>query len=191
MSLITFTELGERGNWISGALLLPSKVEKLEVTTPYWGRSIATIPLSGRPELDMAVEAATSAWPEWRDTPVGERTQIMFRFKALMERDYEEIAQLVALENGKIVPEAKGSIDRGINVVEFATSFTNVLRGDVMNVSSGVSCEALYEPLGIVAGITPFNFPIMVPLWMIPIAITAGNCFILKPSEACRTASLV
>jgi malonate-semialdehyde dehydrogenase (acetylating)/methylmalonate-semialdehyde dehydrogenase len=107
----------------------------------------------------------------------------MFRFKALMERDYEEIAHLVTLENGKTVPEAKGSIDRGIEVVEFATSFTNVLQGDVMNVSSGVSCEALYEPLGVVAGITPFNFPIMVPLWMIPIAITAGNCFILKPSE--------
>ncbi|MBH31186.1 MAG: methylmalonate-semialdehyde dehydrogenase (CoA acylating) [Candidatus Marinimicrobia bacterium] len=183
MNSISFTELGDKGNWIGGALLLPSKVEKLEVTTPYWGRAIATIPLSGRAELDGAVEAATAAWPEWRDTPVGDRTQIMFRFKALMERDYDQIAHLVALENGKTVPEAKGSIDRGIDVVEFATSFTNVLRGNVMNVSNGVSCEALYEPLGVVAGITPFNFPIMVPLWMIPIAITSGNCFILKPSE--------
>ena len=183
MSSISFTELGEKGNWVGGASLLPTNVEKLEVTTPYWGRTIATIPLSARPELDVAVEAATEAWPGWRDTPVGKRTQVMFRFKALMERDYEEIAHLVALENGKTVPEAKGSIDRGIDVVEFATSFTNVLQGDVMNVSSGVSCEALYEPLGVVAGITPFNFPIMVPLWMIPIAITAGNCFIIKPSE--------
>ncbi len=183
MNSISFIDFGEKGNWIGGAFAVPSSAEKLDVTTPYWGRTIATVPLSGRSELDAAVDAAAEAWPAWRDTPVGKRTQIMFRFKALMERDYDEIAHLVALENGKTVPEAKGSIDRGIDVVEFATSFTNVLRGDVMNVSSGVSCEALYEPLGVVAGITPFNFPIMVPLWMIPIAITAGNCFILKPSE--------
>ena len=183
MNEITFRDFGEKGNWIGGGSAASTSTKKMEVTTPYWGKKIATIPLSGGDDLNIAVEAASKAWPAWRDTPVGTRTQVMFRLKSLMERDYEELAELVALENGKTIPEAKGSIDRGIDVIEFSTSFTNVLRGEVLTVAKGVSCEALYEPIGVVAGITPFNFPVMVPLWMIPIAITAGNCFILKPSE--------
>jgi len=180
---ITFKDFGEKGNWIGGFDAVSASSQTLDVTTPYWGKNIATIPLSGSDDLDAAVEAASKAWPAWRDTPVGTRTQVMFQLKSLMERDYKELAELVALENGKTIPEAKGSIDRGIDVIEFSTSFTNVLRGEVLTVSKGVSCESLYEPIGVVAGITPFNFPVMVPLWMIPIAITAGNCFILKPSE--------
>ena len=183
MTEITFKDFGEKGNWIGGAVAVSASSQTLDVTTPYWGKNIATIPLSGSGDLDAAVEAASKAWPAWRDTPVGTRTQVMFQLKSLMERDYKELAELVALENGKTIPEAKGSIDRGIDVIEFSTSFTNVLRGEVLTVSKGVSCESLYEPIGVVAGITPFNFPVMVPLWMIPIAITAGNCFILKPSE--------
>ena len=183
MTEITFKDFGEKGNWIGGAVAVSASSQTLDVTTPYWGKNIATIPLSGSDDLDAAVEAASKAWPAWRDTPVGTRTQVMFQLKSLMERDYKELAELVALENGKTIPEAKGSIDRGIDVIEFSTSFTNVLRGEVLTVSKGVSCESLYEPIGVVAGITPFNFPVMVPLWMIPIAITAGNCFILKPSE--------
>ena len=183
MTKITFKDFGEKGNWIGGAVAVSASSQTLDVTTPYWGKKIATIPLSGSDDLDAAVEAASKAWPAWRDTPVGTRTQVMFQLKSLMERDYKELAELVALENGKTIPEAKGSIDRGIDVIEFSTSFTNVLRGEVLTVSKGVSCESLYEPIGVVAGITPFNFPVMVPLWMIPIAITAGNCFILKPSE--------
>ena len=183
MTEITFKDFGEKGNWIGGAVAVSASSQTLDVTTPYWGKNIATIPLSGSDDLDAAVEAASKAWPAWRDTPVGKRTQVMFQLKSLMERDYKELAELVALENGKTIPEAKGSIDRGIDVIEFSTSFTNVLRGEVLTVSKGVSCESLYEPIGVVAGITPFNFPVMVPLWMIPIAITAGNCFILKPSE--------
>ncbi|MCS5659149.1 MAG: CoA-acylating methylmalonate-semialdehyde dehydrogenase [Dehalococcoidia bacterium] len=183
MTEITFKDFGEKGNWIGGSDAVSASSQTLDVTTPYWGKNIATIPLSGSDDLDAAVEAASKAWPTWRDTSVGTRTQVMFQLKSLMERDYKELAELVALENGKTIPEAKGSIDRGIDVIEFSTSFTNVLRGEVLTVSKGVSCESLYEPIGVVAGITPFNFPVMVPLWMIPIAITAGNCFILKPSE--------
>ncbi|MCH2445911.1 MAG: CoA-acylating methylmalonate-semialdehyde dehydrogenase [Candidatus Marinimicrobia bacterium] len=183
MNEITFKDFGEKGNWIGGCDAASTSSQNLDVTTPYWGKKIASIPLSGGDDLNAAVEAASKAWPAWRDTPVGTRTQVMFQLKSLMERDYEELAELVALENGKTIPEAKGSIDRGIDVIEFATSFTNVLRGEVLTLSKGVSCESLYEPIGVVAGITPFNFPVMVPLWMIPIAITAGNCFILKPSE--------
>ena len=183
MNEIIFKDFGEKGNWIGGSDAVSASSQTLDVTTPYWGKNIATIPLSGSDDLDAAVEAASKAWPAWRDTPVGTRTQVMFQLKSLMERDYKELAELVALENGKTIPEAKGSIDRGIDVIEFSTSFTNVLRGEVLTVSKGVSCESLYEPIGVVAGITPFNFPVMVPLWMIPIAITAGNCFILKPSE--------
>ena len=183
MTEITFKNFGEKGNWINGCDVASTSSQNLDVTTPYWGKNIATIPISGGDDLNAAVEAASKAWPAWRDTPVGTRTQVMFQLKSLMERDYKELAELVALENGKTIPEAKGSIDRGIDVIEFSTSFTNVLRGEVLTVSQGVSCESLYEPIGVVAGITPFNFPVMVPLWMIPIAITAGNCFILKPSE--------
>ena len=183
MNEITFKDFGEKGNWIGGCDAASTSSQNLDVTTPYWGKKIASIPLSGGDDLNAAVEAASKAWPAWLDTPVGTRTQVMFQLKSLMERDYEELAELVALENGKTIPEAKGSIDRGIDVIEFSTSFTNVLRGEVLTVSKGVSCESLYEPIGVVAGITPFNFPVMVPLWMIPIAITAGNCFILKPSE--------
>jgi len=180
---ITFKDFGKKGNWIGGCDAASASSQNLDVTTPYWGKKIASIPLSVGDDLNAAVEAASKAWPAWLDTPVGTRTQVMFQLKSLMERDYEELAELVALENGKTIPEAKGSIDRGIDVIEFSTSFTNVLRGEVLTVSKGVSCESLYEPIGVVAGITPFNFPVMVPLWMIPIAITAGNCFILKPSE--------
>ncbi len=183
MNEITFKDFGEKGNWIGGCDAASASSQNLDVTTPYWGKKIASIPLSVGDDLNAAVEAASKAWPAWRDTPVGTRTQVMFQLKSLMERDYKELAELVALENGKTIPEAKGSIDRGIDVIEFSTSFTNVLRGEVLTVSKGVSCESLYEPIGVVAGITPFNFPVMVPLWMIPIAITAGNCFILKPSE--------
>ena len=183
MNEITFKDFGEKGNWIGGCDAASASSQNLDVTTPYWGKKIALIPLSVGDDLDAAVKAASKAWPAWRDTPVGTRTQVMFQLKSLMERDYKELAELVALENGKTIPEAKGSIDRGIDVIEFSTSFTNVLRGEVLTVSKGVSCESLYEPIGVVAGITPFNFPVMVPLWMIPIAITAGNCFILKPSE--------
>ena len=183
MNEITLKNFGQKGNWINGCDAVSTSSQTLDVTTPYWGKTIATIPISGGDDLNAAVEAASKAWPAWRDTPVGTRTQVMFQLKSLMERDYKELAELVALENGKTIPEAKGSIDRGIDVIEFSTSFTNVLRGEVLTVSKGVSCESFYEPIGVVAGITPFNFPVMVPLWMIPIAITAGNCFILKPSE--------
>ena len=127
MNEITFRDFGEKGNWIGGGSAASTSTKKLEVTTPYWGKKIATIPLSGGDDLNIAVEAASKAWPAWRDTPVGTRTQVMFRLKSLMERDYEELAELVALENGKTIPEAKGSIDRGIDVIEFSTSFTNVL----------------------------------------------------------------
>jgi len=107
----------------------------------------------------------------------------MYQFKTILEKNMDELAHLIALDNGKTVEDAKGSILRGKEVVEFATSLPSVLRGDSSQVANGITCTMTHEPLGVVAGITPFNFPAMVPLWMIPLAITTGNCFILKPSE--------
>lgn len=188
--MIQFTSHGDYGNWVDNKWLDSSSENRISVISPYFDKQIATIPDSGKSDLDIAVEKAKSAFPNWADTNIRDRAQIMFRFKSIIEKDMDNLAALIALDNGKTIADARGSILRGVEVIEYATSLPNVLNGESSDVGPGINCTMTHEPLGVVAGITPFNFPVMVPLWMIPLAITAGNTFILKPSEQTPLAGL-
>lgn len=154
------------------------------VYNPATGKVIAQTPLSTADDLDRAVEKARAAFEGWSATPVGERARVLFRFKMLLEEHFEELRDLVTLENGKDKKDAGGEVRRGIEVVEFACGMPTLMMGEsVRDVARGVDNVSHRYPLGVVAAITPFNFPCMVPLWTIPVAIGAGNAYILKPSE--------
>ena len=154
------------------------------VFNPATGEVVAETPLSTREDVDRAVQRAQEAFPEWAATPVVERARVLFRFKALLEESFEELRDLVTLENGKDKKDAGGEVRRGIEVVEFACGMPTLLMGEsVRDVARGVDNVSYRYPLGVVAAITPFNFPCMVPLWTLPVAIGAGNSYILKPSE--------
>ncbi|HSM92154.1 MAG TPA: CoA-acylating methylmalonate-semialdehyde dehydrogenase [Anaeromyxobacteraceae bacterium] len=155
-----------------------------EVLEPASGRLLARIPRDGPAEVAAAVEAAAGAWPGWRDTPVTERVQLLFRYKAILEREREELSRLVSRENGKLLEDARGEVRRGIEVVDFACGMPTLLMGEtVEGIARGLDSHTVRVPLGAVAGICPFNFPAMIPLWMFPVAIAAGDTFVLKPSE--------
>lgn len=162
------------------------------VTNPSTGEVIAKVPMCGAGEVDAAVQAAHAAWLDWREVPVVERARVMFKFKNALEAHYEEIARTVTREHGKTLPEARASVQRGIEVVEFACGIPSLMMGESMeNIARNVDCETIRHPLGVCAGITPFNFPAMVPLWMYPVAITCGNTFVLKPSEKVPLSSIL
>ena len=141
------------------------------------------MPLSTAADVELAVQKAAEAFPGWRQTPIKERCAILFRFREQLLSHLDLLSHTAASEAGKTVDEARAGVMKGVEVVEFALSLQNLDAGQIMEVSRGVTCEYRREPLGVVAGITPFNFPAMVPLWMYPIALALGNCFILKPSE--------
>ena len=183
MKNIQFQDFGEQKNWITGNHQNSNSGNTISVISPYFDKEIATVPDSNYSDLDNAVISAKKVFPEWASRGIRDRADVMFNLKSIMEKNLEELAHLIALDNGKTIDDAKGSILRGKEVVEFATSLPSLLSGDSSAVGAGVTCTMTHEPLGVVAGITPFNFPAMVPLWMIPLAITVGNCFILKPSE--------
>ena len=154
------------------------------VHNPSTGEALATVPLCGAPEVERAVGAAAAAYPAWRDTPPLERARVLFRYRDLLERNFNEVAQLITREHGKTLEEARGSLRRGIEVVEFASGIPTLLMGDSLeNIAPGMDCDSVRQPLGVCGGITPFNFPAMVPLWMFPIALACGNTFVFKPSE--------
>ena len=154
------------------------------VFNPSNGSIIAKVPFCAAEEVDRAVQAAASALPAWAETPVVERARVMFRFRERLAAQAEELANLVTREHGKTLAEARASVQRGIEVVEFACGVPSLLMGQSLaNIARQVDCETIRHPVGVCAGITPFNFPAMVPLWMFPIAITCGNTFVLKPSE--------
>lgn len=153
------------------------------MTSPWTGRTIAKLVVSAADDVERIVSAARAAFAEWAHTPIKERVRPLLRFRELLVAHAEEIARTASSESGKTVAEALAGIQRGLEVVDFAASLPNLDRGGALEVSRGVTCEYRREPLGVVAGVTPFNFPAMVPLWMFPIAITLGNAFILKPSE--------
>ena len=188
--MIQFTSFGDYGNWVGNKWTDSRSENTISVISPYFDKEIATIPDSDARDLDIAVDKARSAFPDWSNTNIRDRAQIMFRFKSIIEKDIDNLAHLIALDNGKTIADAKGSILRGVEVIEYATSLPNVINGESSDVGPGINCTMTHEPLGVVAGITPFNFPVMVPLWMIPLAITAGNTFILKPSEQTPLAGL-
>jgi malonate-semialdehyde dehydrogenase (acetylating) / methylmalonate-semialdehyde dehydrogenase len=170
-------------NLIGGNAVVSGTTRMLPVTAPATGKVITDVPLSTASELDDAVLAAAEAQKSWAEIPLKDRVQVFYRLKALVERDLERLVDVVTLENGKTEAESRGSVLRGIECIEFAASLPQTATGSIMAVSRGVECRTSRAPLGVVAGITPFNFPFMVPLWMIPMAIGMGNAFILKPSE--------
>ena len=162
-----------------------------DVYDPAQGRVQARVPLAGPDDIGRAITAARDAFPAWAQTPPQRRARVMFRFKELIERDADDLAALVASEHGKVLADAHGSLARGLEVVEFACGIAHLLKGEYAeNVGTAIDSFSLRQPVGICAGITPFNFPVMVPLWMFPLAIAAGNCFILKPSEKVPSAAL-
>lgn len=170
-------------NYIGGRLVPSGTSRLLPVTAPITGELITEVPMSRASDLDAAVTAAAKAQKAWAEVPMKDRVQVLYRFKALIERDEDRLCEVVTLENGKTIGESRGSVLRGVECVEFATSLPQIAPGAVMEVSQGVQCRTQRVPLGVVAGITPFNFPFMVPLWMVPMALGLGNAFVLKPSE--------
>jgi malonate-semialdehyde dehydrogenase (acetylating) / methylmalonate-semialdehyde dehydrogenase len=184
---VSFVQLPESPilgrNLVGGEWVTPAGAALLDVRSPYTGGVIGRIPLTPAEGVGPVVEAAKKAAEGWRALGLRDRTARMLRFRMLLEQNMERIAHLAASEAGKTVAEARAGVLKGIEVCDFALSIQNLDTGGAMEVSRGVSCEFRREPLGVVAGITPFNFPAMVPLWMIPTALTVGNAFILKPSE--------
>jgi malonate-semialdehyde dehydrogenase (acetylating) / methylmalonate-semialdehyde dehydrogenase len=154
------------------------------VYNPSTGEVIAECPAGGAVEVDAAVRAAAAAFPAWRDTPPIERARLFFRYRQLVEENFDRICVSISREHGKTLTEARGSIYRGIENIEYACGVPSLLFGDSLeNVARNVDCETHLQPLGVCVGITPFNFPAMVPLWMFPLAVACGNTFVLKPSE--------
>ncbi len=170
-------------NVIAGKCVRSRSPRSLAKTNPSTGEVIARVPLSTAAELAAALPAAQAAQRQWAAVPVKDRVQVLYKFKRLLEDDLGRLAGLINRENGKTVSEARASIARGVECVEYAASLPMIGNGQVLEVGRGVECKMLRFPLGVVAGITPFNFPLMVPLWMAPLALACGNAFILKPSE--------
>ncbi len=162
----------------------------LDVYNPADGSVISRVPISGHNEIDLAVKAAKKAWPGWAATPIKERVQVFYKYKTLLERDIASLAALITEENGKIDSEARAEVLKAAELTEFACSLPQITAGEVLEVSRGVECRIERFPLGVVAAITPFNFPIMVPNWSMPNAIALGNCMILKPSELVPLSSI-
>ena len=156
----------------------------LEVTNPSTGAVVRRVANADAATAERAIAAAQAAYPAWRDTPPAKRAQVMFRFKQLLEDNAERLTHLVSEEHGKTFEDAGGELRRGIENVEYACGVPELLKGDYShNAGPAIDAWSNFQPLGVVAGITPFNFPAMVPLWMYPMAIACGNTFILKPSE--------
>lgn len=170
-------------NYIGGSFLPEAARDALEVYDPSQGTPISRVPLSGAAEVDAAVRAASAALPAWAAIPIKERVQVFFRYRALLERHLDELAALVSEENGKVASEARAEVLKSIELCEFTCSLPQITAGEVLEVSRGVECRVERWPVGVVASITPFNFPNMVPNWTVPNALALGNCMVLKPSE--------
>lgn len=171
-------------NWVGGRRRESTSGRFGKVFDSATGEQCAEVAMSSEADVAAAVLAAKEAFPEWSRTPVLRRARVMFRLKELIDRDKSEIAALITQEHGKVLSDAEGSVQRGLEVVEFACGIPHLIKGDYNDqVSNSVDCYSMRQPLGVCVGITPFNFPAMVPLWMFPLAIACGNTFVLKPSE--------
>ena len=177
--------------WINGAAAASTSARSGAVTNPASGNITRRVPFANGQDVDTAVQAASAALSAWRDAPPLRRARVMQKFLALMQANQKELARLASEEHGKTLPDALGSVQRGIEVIEFACGIPHLLKGEYTgNAGTGVDCHTLRQPVGVCAGITPFNFPAMVPLWMFPVAIACGNTFILKPSEKVPSTSM-
>ena len=185
-------KLREIHHWINGQTLTGSSGRFGDVFNPASGKLQATVALATVAEVHSAVIAAAAAFPAWSAQPALRRARVLFRFREIFERRLDEVAALLTSEHGKVFSDAKGEATRGLEVVEFATGIPQLLKGEYSEqVGSDVDSWSIRQPLGVVAGITPFNFPAMVPMWMFPIALACGNTFVLKPSERDPSASLL
>jgi malonate-semialdehyde dehydrogenase (acetylating)/methylmalonate-semialdehyde dehydrogenase len=179
-------------HWIGGTIVPSASGRRGTVWNPATGEAEANVDFADAREVDLAVERAQAAFPEWRATPLSRRAETMFRLRELVDTNRREIAALITLEHGKTLADAMGEVARGLENIEFACGIPNLLKGGFSEQASrGVDVYQIRQPLGVVAGITPFNFPAMVPMWMFPNAVACGNTFILKPSEKDPSVSLL
>ena len=179
-------------HWIGGKAVDGTSGRWSNVYNPATGQVQARVPLANQAELAAAVAAAEQAFPAWAAQPPLRRARVLFRFRELFEQHLDEVAAILTAEHGKVMSDAKGEATRGLEVVEFATGIPHLLKGEFSEqVGPDIDSWSMRQPLGVVAGITPFNFPAMVPMWMFPIALGCGNCFILKPSERDPSASIL
>ena len=171
-------------NYIAGEWCDPlTSKDVQDVLNPRHGKAMAKVKMGGKDDVDAAVRAGEAAFNDWSQWPIRDRAQVFYKLKTLMEANLEELSWLLSHENGKLFGESKAEVEKGIECAEYGCSLPNVGAGEKLEVSRGVTCEVVYNALGVVAGVVPFNFPNMVPLWMLPQALVGGNAFILKPSE--------
>ena len=175
---------GLAANYVAGEWVGTGVGEQVAIEDPATGETLGAVPDSGRADVDRAVAAARAAFPDWRRTPVAERARVFFRLKALLDEHHDDLAVRLSREHGKNVPETWGEVQRGIENVEHAAGMPTHMMGDTLeDIARGVDCETVRQPLGVFAVITPYNFPVMIPLWFWPYAVAAGNTVVLKPSE--------
>ena len=179
-------------HWINGAPVRGTSSRFGDVFHPATGTVQAHVPLASDAEVNAAVQAAAAAFPDWSAQPPLRRARVLFRLRDIYESRMDEVAALLNREHGKVFSDAKGEVMRGLENIEYATAIPELLKGEFTEqVGTGIDTWSMRQPLGVVAGITPFNFPAMVPLWMFPLAIACGNTFVLKPSERDPSASIL
>lgn len=181
---MTATDVKKLKNYIDGEWVTPEGREVIEVPNPATGKTIARVSLSSQDDVDRAVAAAKKTFETWAGVPAPERAGLLYQYLQLLKKHKEELARIITMENGKTLKDARGEVQRGIEAAELATSAPSLLMGDALpGISRGIDGSIWRYPLGVVAGITPFNFPMMIALWMFPLATACGNTFVLKPSE--------
>src|ERR1700716_3135899 len=189
---MTNLSIARIGHYINGRVVGSTSGRQQEVFNPATGDVSAQVELASVAEVDAAVAAASAAAPAWADTAPLKRARILFKFKELIDKHHDDLAAAITREHGKVLSDAKGEVTRGLEIVEFACGIPQLLKTQFTdNIGGGIDNWQLRQPLGVTAGITPFNFPVMVPLWMAPVAIATGNTFVLKPSERDPSPSLM
>ncbi|HTN49510.1 MAG TPA: CoA-acylating methylmalonate-semialdehyde dehydrogenase [Burkholderiaceae bacterium] len=184
--------IADIGHWIGGARVTGESGRASDVFNPATGEVTGRVRLGDAGVVDAAVGSARASFPGWHDTSVLNRARVMFRFKELLDRHHDDLARLITREHGKVFSDARGEVQRGLEIVEFACGAPQLMKTQFSdNIGGGIDNYSLRQPLGVVAGITPFNFPCMVPMWMFPLALVCGNTFILKPSERDPSPSLL
>src|ERR1700742_4960291 len=184
--------MSEITHYIDGKRVAGTSGRGGDVFNPATGEKIRRVDFATPAELDPAVASATKAFPGWAATPPLTRARILFKFLELLNREHDNIARVISEEHGKVFSDAQGEITRGVEVVEFACGIPHLMKGEFTEqVGRGIDSWSVRQPLGVCAGITPFNFPVMVPMWMFPVALATGNTFILKPSEKVPSASML
>ncbi|HKO08087.1 MAG TPA: aldehyde dehydrogenase family protein, partial [Alphaproteobacteria bacterium] len=182
----------ELGHFIGGKAVSGKSGRFADVYNPATGEVSARLALANAAEVAQAVASAKAAAPKWAQTPPLARARLMFKYKELLEKNRDRLARLIGSEHGKVLADATGEVTRGIEVVEFACGIPHLLKGEFTEqVGGGIDAWSVRQPLGVCAGISPFNFPAMVPMWMFPVALACGNSFILKPSEKDPSAALM